>query len=388
MRGLFCTGGRQGRFVILKSVFSLLVFVESLKRQFVLMRVSGIPVRADLRWLFVLTLMTAIIAASLAPFVGTQIGAALFGLATTIVFFASIFLHEYAHAAVAKMEGLHVVEIVLHPFGGLTRFRSEPETPRAEFRVAIAGPAASFVLAVFFAIAASVATSIELDILVILSATLAIGNFLLAVFNLFPGYPLDGGRVLRAYLWRSGKDLGEATILTGRCGQVIAAMMMIFGLMVAVFRGDFFTGFWAMLVGLFLWDSAKGIILEVRRQEWTTVENAMMLPVTLKAEMTLHDLIDKVLPMHRQGAFAVSRDRKLLGVLLLSDMKAVRREEWRTRSVGDVMRPVTADHFVAVGTSLASAREIARSNEVGSAYVIDTKGDLVGVVSANSSRPV
>ena len=383
------------------------------------MRVSGIPVRADLRWLFVLTLMTAIIAASLAPFVGTQIGAALFGLATTIVFFASIFLHEYAHAAVAKMEGLHVVEIVLHPFGGLTRFRSEPETPRAEFRVAIAGPAASFVLAVFFAIAASVAVAavqanvshrlvanqfvvgLTLNILVLgltsfnaygrhlrLSATLAIGNFLLAVFNLFPGYPLDGGRVLRAYLWRSGKDLGEATILTGRCGQVIAAMMMIFGLMVAVFRGDFFTGFWAMLVGLFLWDSAKGIILEVRRQEWTTVENAMMLPVTLKAEMTLHDLIDKVLPMHRQGAFAVSRDRKLLGVLLLSDMKAVPREEWRTRSVGDVMRPVTADHFVAVGTSLASAREIARSNEVGSAYVIDTKGDLVGVVSANSSRPV
>lgn len=365
-----------------------MTFFGGIKRQFVLMRVSGIPVRADMRWLFVLTLMTAIIAASFAPLVGDQIVAGIYGLVTTVVFFGSIFLHEYAHAAVAKMEGLQVVEIVLHPFGGLTRFRCEPDTPRAEFRVAIAGPVASFVLAVFFAVLASLATSIGADTLVILAATLAVGNFLLAVFNLFPGYPLDGGRVLRAYLWRSGKDLNEATILTGRCGQVIAAMMMIFGLRVAIFRGDFFTGFWAILVGLFLWDSAKGIIQDVRRQQWTAVENAMMLPVMLKAEMTLHDFIDKVLPMHRQGAFAVSRDRKMLGVLLLVDMKAVPRGEWRKKTVGEAMRPVSADHFVTVGTSLASAREVARSNEVGSVYVIDSKGDLVGVVRGNSpARP-
>jgi Zn-dependent protease len=341
-----------------------------------------------MRWLFVLALMTAIIAASLANFVGDQISAAIFGLGTTVVFFLSIFIHEYAHAAVAKMEGLDVVEIVLHPFGGLTRFRSEPDTPRAEFRVAIAGPAASFLLAVLFAVLATAATSIEADILVILSATLAVGNFLLAVFNLFPGYPLDGGRVLRAYLWRSGKDLNEATILTGRCGQVIAAMMMIFGLLVALFRGDFFTGFWAMLVGFFLWDSAKRIIHDVRRQEGTTVENAMRLPITVRAELTLQELVDKILPMHRQSAFAVSRDRKLLGVLLLSDMKSMPREDWRKKTVNDVMRPVTAVHFVSVGTSIADAREMARTNGVGSVYVIDAKGDLVGVVSGNSSRPI
>jgi Zn-dependent protease/CBS domain-containing protein len=363
-----------------------MVFFEGIKRQFVLMHVSGIPVRADMRWIFVIVLMSAIISASLAPFVLNTIGSAIFGLATTLVFFASIFLHEYAHAIVAKMEGLSVVEIVLHPFGGLTRFRHEPETPRAEFRVAIAGPAASFVLAVLFALLATGATSLELDILVIIAATLAVGNFLLAVFNLFPGYPLDGGRVLRAYLWRSGKDLSEATILTGRCGQVIAAIMMVFGLFVALLRGDFFTGFWAMLVGIFLWDSASGIIRDVRRQEHTAVEEAMMLPVTLKPEMSVHDLVDKILPMHRQGAFAVSREKQLLGVLLLSDMKAVPRDKWREKKVGDVMRPVAGDHFVSVGTSLAHAREAARSNEVGSVYVIDTAGDLVGVVSGNSTR--
>ena len=363
-----------------------MAFFEELKRQFILLHVSGIPVRADKRWLFVIVLMTAIIGASLSQFTDYSIGAAIFAFITTLVFFVSIFLHEYAHAVVAKMEGLHVVEIVLHPFGGLTRFRSEPETPRAEFRIAIAGPAASFVLAVVFALLASAATSIQADLLVILSATLAIGNFLLAIFNLFPGYPLDGGRVLRAYLWRSGKDLSEATILTGRCGQVIAAMMMLFGLVVAVLRGDFFTGFWALLVGIFLWDSASGIIRDVHRQERTHVENAMMLPVTLKPETTLHDLIDKILPMHRQEVFAVSANRQLLGILMLVDMKALPREMWRSKSVGEIMRPVDPSHFVDVGTSLAEARELARVNGIGSVYVISKKGELFGVVRGVSSH--
>jgi len=208
-------------------------FFEGLKRQFVMVHVSGIPVRADYRWFFVIGLMTAIVAASLRPFSGSWGLAFVFGLVTTLIFFLSIFLHEYAHAAVAKMEDLRVIEIVLHPFGGLTRFSHEPETPGAEFRIAIAGPVASFVLAVLFALLATAASAAETEILIILAATLAIGNFLLAVFNLFPGYPLDGGRVLRAYLWRSGKDLSEATILTGRCGQAIAGVMILFGLLVA-----------------------------------------------------------------------------------------------------------------------------------------------------------
>ena len=361
-------------------------FVEGLKRQFVMVHVSGIPVRADYRWFFVIGLMTAIVAASLRPFSGTWGLAFVFGLVTTVVFFLSIFLHEYAHAAIAKMEGLRVIEIVLHPFGGLTRFSHEPETPRAEFRIAVAGPAASFVLAVLFALLATAASAAEVEILIILAATLAIGNFLLAVFNLFPGYPLDGGRVLRAYLWRSGKDLSEATILTGRCGQAIAAVMMLFGLLVALVRTDFFTGFWALLVGLFLWDSAKGIIHDVRRQEHTPVEAVMMLPVTASPDLTIQEFIDNVLGMHRQSVFPVAKDRKLLGMLLLEDMKAVDSGEWRRKKIGDVMRPVELDHFVEVGTSLADARELARLNGVGSVGIIGRDGLLVGVVRAVSRR--
>ncbi len=350
------------------------------------MHVSGIPVRADMRWLFVIALMSMIYAAGLTPLTGSGVAAVVLGFITTSIFFLSIFLHEYAHAAVARMENLRVVEIVLHPFGGLTRFVREPETPRAEFRIAIAGPAASFVLAVFFAILATLATTSEEQVLIVITGSLALLNFLIAVFNMMPGYPLDGGRVLRAYLWRSGRDLSEATILTGRCGQAIAVIMMVFGLFAAILRSDFFTGFWAMLVGLFLWDSAKGIITDVRRQELTPVEEAMMLPVSVPPEKSIQDLIDNVLPTHRQEWFPVAREHKLLGILRLIDMKKLDRAKWRDTTVAEVMLAVEADHFVDVGTSLTDARETACSNGVGAVCVINRKGELVGTIRAVSKR--
>ena len=190
--------------------------LEFLKRQILIAHVSEIPVRIDFRWFFVLALMTWITAANLmsSNLIENVFGAIVFGLLTTLILFASIFFHEYAHAWAARIEGVEVLEIVLHPFGGLARFRREPDTPRAEFRIAIAGPAASFLLAVLFAVLMAIANSLELRILVTLAFFLALWNFLLAVFNMFPGYPLDGGRVLRAFLWRRGTDLNEATILT------------------------------------------------------------------------------------------------------------------------------------------------------------------------------
>src|SRR5690349_7444444 len=121
-------------------------FGQAFKRQALLMNVSGIPVRADYRWFFVVGLMSAITAASVNSLVENIAGSVVLGLATTLVFFASIFLHEFAHAIAARWENLEVVEIILHPFGGLTRFAHPPETPRAEFRIAIAGPGASFLL--------------------------------------------------------------------------------------------------------------------------------------------------------------------------------------------------------------------------------------------------
>jgi Zn-dependent protease len=361
-------------------------FLEVFKRKILLMHVAGIPVRADYRWFFVLILMSLVTAGSINPMVDSGAVSFVFGLLTTLVFFGSILAHELAHAFTARVEGVQVMEIMLHPFGGLARLKHEPETPRAEFRIAVAGPVASFALAVVFVALMAGANAAGVNLLALLLLTLAVGNFLIAVFNLFPGYPLDGGRVLRAYLWKNGKDLNEATVLTGRAGQVIAAAMIGFGLIIAITRADFFTGFWTILVGLFLYDSAKAIIKEVNAEDRVRVEQIMHLPVSVDPEANVLYFVDHILPTRRSTVFPVSKDRQLYGVLMLEDIKDLDRDVWHTTKIHDVMRPVTRDYFVEMHTPLHDVREQMHSNGVGAVGVVDADGKLVGFVTSHQKR--
>lgn len=355
---------------------------DSFKRQFVLMHVSGIPVRADYRWLLVIVLITLVTASSLEPAAVSYLVA----FFTTLLFFASVLVHELAHSVVARIEGVQVLEIVLHPFGGLARMRHEPETPRAEFRIAAAGPAASFGLAILFAIGMSASNAANFPLLARSLFLLASFNFLIGVFNLFPGYPLDGGRLLRAYLWRSGKDINEATILTGRCGQIIGGLLIAFGLVIALTRADFLTGFWMILIGLFLYDAAAGIIKEVKTMTHVGVMDVMMLPVAVAPEHDLMHVVDHILPMHRQAVFPVARDKQLFGLLLLEDMKPIPRENWRSTPVQKVMRPVSADHFVDSRASLGEARNLMIENGIGAVAVLNDDGLLVGFLGGGTLR--
>jgi Zn-dependent protease len=355
-------------------------YFEFFKRQMLVGHASGIPVRVDYRWFLVLALMSWITASSINASVDNIAASFIFGLLTTLVFFVSIFLHEYAHAVVARTENVPVVEIVLHPFGGLTRLRREPDTPRAEFRIAVAGPSASFILAVLFFVLMAIVNSFELNILRDLLFMLGLLNFMLAVFNMFPGYPLDGGRVLRAYLWRRGKDLTEATVLTGRCGQVIGVALIVFGLYVAVGRRDFFTGFWTILVGLFLYDAAKGIIREVTGFENLLVAEVMQLPAAVEPDADVQYFIDRILPFHRQTVFPVAKNKQLYGILMLEDLRAIPSDQWRAAKIKTVMRPVKPDYFVDADAHLNEAKELMRENGVSAVGVIDEAGNLVGFV--------
>jgi CBS domain-containing protein len=272
-----------------------------------------------------------------------------------------------------------VLEIVLHPFGGLARFRREPDTPRAEFRIAIAGPAASFLLAVVFLALMALVNWAGLLVLGYIFFLLGLLNFLLAVFNLFPGYPLDGGRVLRAYLWRNGKDLNEATVLTGRCGQAIGVVMIVFGLYTILSNADnFVTGAWTILVGLFLYDAAKGIIREVRDFENLIVGEVMQMPVSLPPDQSVWHFVEQVLPLHRQTVFPVAKNKQLFGTLMLEDLKELPREIWHITKIGKVMRPVTPDHFIETTAPLPEAQAQMRGNGIGAVSVIDESGNLVG----------
>src|SRR5688572_22489680 len=186
-------------------------------RQLTIARVYGIPVRIDYRWFALVALSVWLIASNLKSH-SMQLGnvqmpplpsatAWILGVITTAGLFLSVFGHELSHALMARAEGLEIEEIVLHPFGGLARLRSEPENPRAEFRIAVAGPAASFLFAILAFAATKVAALGNYQATIVVFFFLAWGNLLLAVFNLLPGYPLDGGRVLRAILWRNSGNI-------------------------------------------------------------------------------------------------------------------------------------------------------------------------------------
>src|SRR5882724_1111509 len=210
------------------------------KRQILVARVYGIPVRIDYRWFIVFAMSVALIAANVRKYplqLGTfrippmgDVLAWTLGIVTTLALFVSVFGHELSHALMGRTEGIEIDEIVLHPFGGLARLRTQPENPKAEFRIAIAGPAASFVFAVLAFAAAKLAWTVGFKAAVAASFLIATGNLLLAIFNLFPGYPLDGGRVLRALLWRRSGDIVQATRLAGICGVLVAGTLIIFGI--------------------------------------------------------------------------------------------------------------------------------------------------------------
>src|SRR5688572_21541580 len=367
-----------------------MAFSDFYKRTITVAHIFGIPVRFDYRWFVVFFLSVWLIAVNLARggmWVGqvkllpvSVTAAWILAVITTLGLFLSVLGHELSHALMARAEGIEIEEIVLHPFGGLARLRNEPESPRAEFRIAVAGPAASFLFALisFFLLLPAMMADYPTVAGVLL--LLCAGNLLLAVFNLFPGYPLDGGRVLRAILWGRTGDINEATRLAGICGMLIAAILIIFGVYMAIapsFR-SYFMGFWSVLVGLFLFDAAYSVVKHVRGRVQNIVSEAMSAPFAIEPDLLISHLIDSILPLHRQVAFPVAENHQLHGMLSLEDLKALPRERWHLTRARDVMRPIAPRFFVEPNATLDYAQELMKRNGIGSVAVVGKSGELLG----------
>lgn len=376
-------------------------FVQVFKRRLTIARVYGIPVRIDYRWFAVVALSIWLIASNLQTHV-IQLGnvrlpplapaiAWILGLITTAGLFLSVFGHELSHALVGRAEGIEIDEIVLHPFGGLARLRTEPQNPRAELRIAIAGPASSFLFAVLAFIAAKIAALGNYEATVVVFFLIAWGNLLLAVFNLFPGYPLDGGRVLRAILWHRSGSIKEATRMAGICGILIGGTLILFGIYIMIAPSwrpsqPYFMGGWSILVGLFLLDTAAKVVKSAQSARLVTVGDAMSPPVAIEPMLTVSRLVDDILPLHRQTTFPVAVGGRLHGILSLEDLKSLPRERWTSTRVQTVMRPIGPGFFVEPSTTLESARELMKENGVGSIAVINGQGQLVGFLQSGKIK--
>jgi Zn-dependent protease/CBS domain-containing protein len=358
------------------------------KRQILVARVFGIPVHIDYRWFIVFALSVVLIATNVRrhpmqlfayhlPATG-EVTAWILGVATTLGLFLSVFGHELSHALMGRTEGIEIEEIVLHPFGGLARLSKQPESPGAEFRIAIAGPAASFIFALIGFGGMMITAIFEFNFGTAFFFFVGAGNLLLAVFNLFPGYPLDGGRVLRAIIWKRSGSMRDATRISGFCGQLMALVLIVFGLymiLAPTFRA-YFMGLWSILVGVFLLGAATSVVRSVR--EPISVADAMSAPLVIEPDLPISRFVDEILPLHRHTSFPVAHDRRLLGILTLEDLKKLPREQWRNRRVRDAMRPVSPLLFIKASANLDEANELIERNGVGAVAVIEESGQLVG----------
>jgi Zn-dependent protease len=376
-------------------------FFEFFSRRLTIARVYGIPVRIDYRWFVVVVLSVWLISVNLQTY-SIQIsnvrlgpmkpaGAWLLGLISTIGLFISVFGHELSHALMARAEDIEIEEIVLHPFGGLARLRNQPQNPRAELRIAIAGPAASFLFALLAFGAMKIAALGNYAATLIIFSLIAWGNFLLAVFNLFPGYPLDGGRVLRAIIWHRSGSITEATRMAGICGILIGGMLILFGAYIMIapnWRASqpYFMGGWSIVVGLFLLDTAARLVKSAAGARVLTVAETMTSPVAIAPDDTVSKLVDEILPLHRQTSFPVAVDKQLHGILALEDIRSLPRERWRATKARDVMRPISPRFFVDPSATLEYAKELMKRNGIGSLAVVNTNGQLVGFLQNGKLR--
>jgi Zn-dependent protease/CBS domain-containing protein len=356
---------------------------QILHRQLRVARVYGIPVRIDYRWFMVFALSTWLIASNfeqgtpLVRYVNvTPSTAWVVGLVTTLGLFLSIFGHELSHALVGRIEGIETEEIVLHPFGGMARLSREPDNARAEFRIAVAGPASSFLFSVAAFGAMMLAAAFEQRLAGAMLFIIGFWNLMLAVFNLLPGYPLDGGRVLRAFLWHRNGKLEEATRIASLGGQLIAWTLCVFALLLYFKTGDVFMALWSVVVALFLHSAARSV--SKGRKYLETVGEAMSAPIAIEPDVLVSHFLDLFLPQHPQEAFPVARGHRLHGILTLADVRKLPDASRHRTRVADVMRPVAPELFVDAATPLTRADALMKQNGAGALAVLDSAGELVG----------
>jgi Zn-dependent protease/CBS domain-containing protein len=356
-------------------------------------RVFGIPIRAHYSWLPVFPFYAWAIASALLPREAPGLSSGEYwglGLLTTVLLFASVLAHELAHSVMARAEGLGTGNITLYMFGGLASLNGQPAQPSSEFKIAVVGPAASFILGIIFFLA---------DELLLYGTTYRglgqvlrhVGNInlFLAAFNILPGMPLDGGRVLRAILWRMNKNFRAATQMAVRAGAMIAATLVVMGLLY-FFTADWVMGMWMIIVGLIvalMLGTTEGHAHGMWRARRGTVEDVMNRDVVqIPPEMKVGDFIKKVLENNHHTTFPVARDRRLHGMLFLEDMKTTSRDELTSLEVREVMRPVNDSMFIHINTTLQQAEQAVSRNGLGRAVVLDSNGFIAGYVSSSDLK--
>ena len=339
-------------------------------------RIFGFDISVHWSWIFIFFLVTGTFAEGILKdsfpewdsFQRWSVGALI-----SIVFFFSILLHEISHSIIARRYGLPVTSITLFVFGGVSNLGKEPNSPRQEFWIAIVGPLTSVFIAGLFGLGYLGLHGVEEgagDV----SLNLAAINLAIGIFNLTPGFPLDGGRVLRSILWARKRDLLSATKLASRIGQIVANLIMAAGVAIFLFV-DFVGGLWFFLIGNFLRSASaasyESLFVEtvLKGIPASVVAKSDFVPVS--PEMTIAQLVEEHVLAGHGRAFPVMAGEELLGLVTLTDTRNVPREEWQSVTVYRAMTPVSRLRTVSATDDLSQVLAIMAAGDINQVPMMD-----------------
>ena len=350
-------------------------------------KLLGFEVRLDLSWFFIAIFITWSLSKGLFPYFYKDLSPQtywLMGIAGCLGLFLSVVIHEFAHSLVARRYGLPMKGITLFIFGGVAEMGDEPESPKVEFLMAMAGPVTSIILAlIFFGLASGVRQAdFPVPVFGVLQYLGGI-NGILAAFNLVPAFPLDGGRVLRSILWGIGHDLRWATRIASKIGYFFAVILIGLGFL-QVIQGNFIGGVWWVLIGFFLQNAAKMSYQQLLAREVLQGEPVRRFmhgePTVVSPSLSIKQLVEDYFYTYHYKMFPVVSEGKLVGCISTQQVKNIPREDWESHTVAEFSNSCDAGNSIPPDTDALKALEI--MNRTNSSRLLVTEGDkLVGILS-------
>jgi len=348
-------------------------------------RIAGIEVRVDSSWVVIALLITysMYLRASLLYESLSTVGAVGLAILAALLFFGSVLVHELAHALVSQARGIRVQDITLFLFGGATRARVESRGPADEFLIAAVGPLTSGILAGLFGVMNLLGRDALPEPLAGTLGYLAWTNLLLAGFNLVPGFPLDGGRLLRSAIWRATGSLRRATRIASLAGQAVGWLLVAAGVG-WLLAGDLAGGIWFAFIGWFLVQAARSSYEELQLRDMlrgVEAEDVMAGDLLrIPPDLSLQDAVDDYFMRYDHGAFPVDEQGRTIGLLTLRGVRRVPREQWPARRVREFMVPLGDQVVVAPDARMDQVLGKLQDGEAGRVLVVQD-GEVVGIIT-------
>jgi len=352
-----------------------------------LFKILGFTVKIDLSWFVILALVAWSLAEGLFPLVYEGLPRSvlwIMGLAGALLLFASIVFHELAHSLVARRYDLPIRGITLFVFGGVSEMEQEPSSARAEFMMAVAGPLSSMGLGFALYGLAILGLSVGVPQPVIgVTAYVAVMNLVLAIFNLLPGFPLDGGRILRSILWFWKGDLRWATRIAAGVGKGFGLAFVAFGV-VNLALGSLVAGIWWLLIGLFLRSAAERSYRQLVVRQALGGEPVRRFmnerPVKVAPWATVETLVKDYAYKHHQRMFPVAENGNLFGCIDLGQVRSLPLSEWGRHAVLEYTQPCTPENSIAPEDDATEALARMGRSHTGRLLVVEDS-KLVGVIA-------